>query len=1460
MKNRANISIILVLIILSIASNFIFFNSNLEATLNKNKTSDLDHSIDSSAIDKAQEQEIFHNIGSIGSYFTENCGQLNNDNVRFYAQGGAVWFTDDGVWYEVKDELSITSRQSRVHSPESRLMTDDYRLRTNECKRVILKQEFVGANHMRPLGVERLSWNNNYFYGNDSTKWCTDVPNYQEIIYENIYDKVDLRYYSPEQGLKYDFIVHPGGEPSDIRIKYEGVQELCIDPSGNLEIKTQLGNILDSDLFIYQDLNNNEKVIDGRFKILAPRTYGFKINGNYNKNKAIIIDPLVYSTFIGGQYGESGNGIAVDNSGNAYVSGHTNSQNFPTTPGAYDNTLNGSDCFVLKLNSNGAGLIYSTFIGGNDHDRGDGIVVDEYGSAYVTGHTKSSDFPTTSGANDTTHNGVSDVFILKLNRTGAALKYSTYIGGNYGDVGTAIAIDTVGNAYVTGYTYSSDFPTTSGANDTTHNGVSDIFILKLNQTGAALIYSTFIGGSDDERENSIVVDTSGNAYVTGLTNSSDFPTTKDAYADTYNGGFWDGFVIKLNKTGSSLTYSTYIGGSGRDYGTGIAVDISGNTYVTGATWSSDFPTTQGAYDNTFNGTYDSFVLKLNQTGAALIYSTYIGGSSGEVGEDISVDGDTNAYVAGGTWSSDFPTTPGAYDQSFNGGFYDVFVLKLTNTGSALIYSTYIGGNVDENCYDIAIDIDGYAYGTGFTVSSNFPTTTGAFDTSFNGGSYDGFILKIKTPSSHLFLSSPKVTPYSGNTSTEFNFTVQYVHINNKSPSEVKVFIDDIEHSMKEVNSADVTYFDGKEFFHNIRHLDIGEHTYRFWASNSTNFTITPLENNLIVENTPPEIITQDNLTAIEDTYYEVSYEFSDMDVANVGQTCSWNFSSNASWLNFLPESPTLYGTPTNNDMGKYWVNITINDTFTVDINIFTLTVVDVNDKPSITTADVKSTNEDDFYEVDYDAVDIDSPLEKQIWSLETNTNSWLQLNSSSGVLNGTPTNDDVGCYWVNITVNDNEGGFDLSNFTLTIINVNDPPVITTKDITYSRVGNYYEVDYEATDVDNQVSDLAWTIDTNASWLTFDTDSGVLKGTPKFGNIGWYNVNIFVSDGVGGSDWHEFVLNVFNRYNNEPPIIQGVDLKEIMVNSYYEVDYNATDDYTPSDQLIWYLETNATWLSINMATGIISGTPTGSDAGLYWAIITVWDVENGWASHNFTLNVKKEPTTKNLAPILSNPMISPESGDTKTEFTFSVHYYDNESDSPVLIQLVMKDSTYDMELLSGVAANGTYEYTIKLTEGEHIYSFTASDGKNIVNTKRYSTPFIKKEETAKEEASSEGLIIIFIIIVIIVVLLLFLLSLRKRKKKKKESEKSVPPSVQPTEMDQPIYGQVFITTPYTPMQPLPPTTYPPQPQPKLQQQLQLQEQPQISPTQTPIKKPDVYLQSEDSPVEEKPQESIEEIQE
>jgi hypothetical protein len=395
-----------------------------------------------------------------------------------------------------------------------------------------------------------------------------------------------------------------------------------------------------------------------------------------------VIDPgLDYSTFLGGELIDFGEGIAVDKSGSAYVTGLTQSADYPTTPGAFDITDNGDkDVFVTKLNASGSELVYSTLLGGAAFDRGLGIAVDGSGRAYVTGYTESDNYPTTTGAYDFSFNGgFTDAFVTKLNASGSALAYSTFLGGTSPDFGFGIAVDGEGRAYVTGSTSSPDYPTTRGAFDRTFTGASNTLVTKLNASGSALVYSTYLGGSGGgDAGSGIAVDTTGRAYVAGQTSSVDFPTTRGAFDRTLDRNFnEDAFVTTLNASGSELVYSTFLGGRFRDWSNGIAVDGSGRAYVTGYTESDNYPTTPNAFDTTSDGFSDAFVTKLNASGSALAYSTFLGGSGMEQSFAIAVGERGRAYVTGLTIdSNDYPTTPGAFDDTYSGRGDDPFVTKL----------------------------------------------------------------------------------------------------------------------------------------------------------------------------------------------------------------------------------------------------------------------------------------------------------------------------------------------------------------------------------------------------------------------------------------------------------------------------------------------------------------------------------------------------------------------------------------------------------------------------------------------------------------------------------------------------------------------------------------------------------------------------------------------------------------
>jgi hypothetical protein len=484
----------------------------------------------------------------------------------------------------------------------------------------VLRMQLIGANPSpEVVGQDRLRGQSNYFLGNDPAKWVTGVPHYGRVAHHGVYPGVDLLFYgNPQQQLEYDFTVRPGADPAGvIALNFDGAQSLTLDAQSDLVIHMAGGDLVEHAPVLYQQQGTQRQAVDGHYVLEGPHRAGFVV-GAYDGSRPLVIDPtLVYSTYLGGSGNDYGNGIAVDGAGNAYVTGYTLSSDFPVTNGS---TLHGSaNAFVTKLNPNlsgSASLIYSTFLGGNGGDYGVGIAVDGAGNVYVTGDTGSSDFPTTSTAFQTTNHGSGDGFVTKLTASGTALLYSTYLGGSGYDLGTGIAVDGAGNAFVTGDTGSRDFPTTRGPFQTSLYGLSNAFVAKLNPNlsgSASLVYSTFLGGSGSDGGVGIAVDSSGNAYVTGETRSTSFPVKPDAFQPTLRGS-QNAFVTKLNPNlsgSASLIYSTFLGGSGNDYGNAIAVDSSGNAFVTGSTNSVDFPTAANAFQRTYGGGGDAFVAKVS---------------------------------------------------------------------------------------------------------------------------------------------------------------------------------------------------------------------------------------------------------------------------------------------------------------------------------------------------------------------------------------------------------------------------------------------------------------------------------------------------------------------------------------------------------------------------------------------------------------------------------------------------------------------------------------------------------------------------------------------------------------------------------------------------------------------------------------------------------------------------------
>ena len=669
--------------------------------------------------------QVFTNVSSMPLTFTENQGQWD-ESVLFRADAGnaVMWFTADGAYYQFTRSIS----NDKDGNDPIDVFHDRFDNDPEQYETMMIKASFVGANPSPPMnGEEVMDYKCNYFIGNNPDKWRTDVPNYEAIVYEDIYAGIDLKYYGNGWEMEYDFVIEPGADYSQIRIQYDGAKSLSVNNNGELVVETEWGKVTERCPVIYQVENDTRIALTGQYNMFDNKSFGFELTDNYDPNLPLIIDPVLeYSTYLGGSGSDDGSDIVVDASGNAYITGTTYSTDFPTE-GAYQTDQSQRDAFVTKLNSSGNGLVYSTYLGGSGYDYGYAITVDASGNAYITGKTYSIDFPTEGEYQ--TNQGTSDAFVTKLNSSGNGLVYSTYLGGSDNDSGGDIAVDVSGNAYINGTTFSADFPAEGEYQP--YQGSSDVFVTKLNSSGNGLVYSTYLGGSSAEGVGGIAVDASGNAYITGQTYSDDFPIEGAYQADQND---YDVFVTKLNSSGNGLIYSTYLGGNGSDTGSDIEVDAFGNAYITGTTFSTDFPT-EGEYQN-YQGFSDAFVTKLNSPGNGLVYSTHLGGSNSDYGFDIAVDASGNAYITGTTYSTNFPTE-GEY-QTYQGAS-DAFVTKLSSSGNGLIYSTYLGGSDYDTGSDIAVDASANAYITGYSASTDFPTE-GAYQT--DQGDYDVFISKL----------------------------------------------------------------------------------------------------------------------------------------------------------------------------------------------------------------------------------------------------------------------------------------------------------------------------------------------------------------------------------------------------------------------------------------------------------------------------------------------------------------------------------------------------------------------------------------------------------------------------------------------------------------------------------------------------------------------------------------------
>jgi hypothetical protein len=649
-------------------------------------------------------------FGAVPLYFISNQGQADIE-ARFYAISPAftLWLTRKGL---VFDRIAGADGGASVQASS--------------------ELHFIGADpQVKVIAADPSDYRVSYFCGRDESEWQTDIPTAQAVLYKNLYVGIDLKVYGSAGQVEYDWIVSPGARLDRIGWTYRGAVRADLDRDGNLAVESPAGRLLHRKPSAHQIIAGRRVEVEVAFRAKDGGAYGFEV-GAYDPRFELVIDPLVlaYGTYLGGHDDDYGLKVAVDPTGAAYVSGVTISNDFPPAT----QKLPRRDLFITKFSSDGKSLIYTAFFPAAFEAEVLGMRVDAKGFVYLAGGTTTSKFPIKNAFQSSYGGGQADGVILKLAKSGKSLVYSSYLGGSALDCGMALWVDAAGAAYVGGFTDSKNFPTKNGYQKT-FGGVTDGFVAKVSPLGTSLVYSTLLGRSSFQEIIGMDGDATGAVTAVGYTGSRNYPV-KSGFQKTFGGGAYDGFVTQLTPAGDSLAFSSYLGGSNSDLALNVALDSSRAVYVVGQTQGT-FPV-KNAFQKTRKGSYDSFITKIEASGKALVYSSFLGGSGVDEALGVAVTAAGAACITGYTDSANFPVkTP---FQPGLRGKYDAFLTIVDPSGLKLAYSTFLGGIYRDAGYGIALDEDGAIYLTGYTNSTDFPLFVpyqGAL-----AGRMDAFVLKL----------------------------------------------------------------------------------------------------------------------------------------------------------------------------------------------------------------------------------------------------------------------------------------------------------------------------------------------------------------------------------------------------------------------------------------------------------------------------------------------------------------------------------------------------------------------------------------------------------------------------------------------------------------------------------------------------------------------------------------------
>ena len=649
--------------------------------------------------------------------WVENLGQWPK-RVRFVAQtfAGKTYLTDDGVI--------------------------NYNITIDSTKSFLLRESFIGGQPDAMSGQSPTLSKTNYFLSNNPENWTKNAASFKSIELSNVWQNIDVQLNVHGNNVEKLFIIQPNGRPQDIQMKIKGASSCRIEKDGALLINSKEGQLKFTPPFAYQIIDNQQIKVDVSYVLNAKKLteYSFSL-GDYDPDYTVVIDPLLASTFIGGSEAEQAMGTRIAPDGNVVIAGWVQSNNFPTTPGAYATANAGSyDGFITKLTPDLSTIIASTYFGGLSDDFINNFDFSANGDITVIGYTFSTDLPTTAGAFDASANGSSDIFIAKFSADLSSLVASTYVGGADADYAHGVVVAPSGETYLAGNTLSTDYPTTAGVVSTTALGAKDAVITKLDANFTNLVASTYYGGTDWDQPNDIKLLPSGNVIIGGWTRSTDLPLGGGGYDATFDGVF-DSFLASFDSDLTQVNNATYIGGAVEDHVEALFVAPSGKIYTIGWTTSSDYPTTAGAYDNTLDGTTDMTISAFSSDLTAMTESTLLGGSDYEQGYALTMDSQNRVIVAGISTSADFVAFDAVYDGSYN-GIGDVAITRLSNDLSTVLSSTFVGGNTFDQPM-VAIDVNGsdQVYFAGRTLSDDYPTTPGAYDQTYDNtnSKYDAIV-------------------------------------------------------------------------------------------------------------------------------------------------------------------------------------------------------------------------------------------------------------------------------------------------------------------------------------------------------------------------------------------------------------------------------------------------------------------------------------------------------------------------------------------------------------------------------------------------------------------------------------------------------------------------------------------------------------------------------------------------